>query len=75
MEILPLYVPYTGAKASSPLSCLLCHFGMHFLECSAERALNLGITGAFWDRFGSLQSSASCKSGFHLIACKCSRSP
>ena len=33
----------------STLSCLLCHFGAHFLERSAERALNLGITGAFWD--------------------------
>ena len=28
-------------------------FGTHFLERSAERALNPGIAGAFWDTFGS----------------------
>ena len=47
---------------------MLCYFGTNFLERSAERALNLGITGAFWDMFGSLRSSASCESGFHKIA-------
>ena len=57
------------------LLCLLCYFGTHFLERSAERALNLGITSAFWDMFGSLRSSTSCESGFHIIACKFSRSP
>ena len=31
----------------STLSFLLCHFGTHFLERSAERASSLGITGAF----------------------------
>ena len=41
------------------LSCLLCYFGTHFLERSAERALNIGITGEFWDMFGSLRSSSS----------------
>ena len=40
------------------------------MERSAERALNLGITGAFWDTFGSFRSSASCESGFHIIDCK-----
>ena len=42
---------------------LVVLFYTHFLERSAERALNLGITGAFWDMFGSLRSSASCESG------------
>ena len=46
------------------LSCLLCYFGTHFLERSAERALNLGITGAFWDTFGSFRSSASVREWF-----------
>ena len=45
------------------------------MERSAERELNLGITGAFWDTFGSFRSSASCESGFHIIDCKFSRSP
>ena len=67
-EILPLTVPYTGTRASSP-------FSRFFLERSAERPLNLGITGAFWDTFGSLRSSASCESGFHLVTCKFLRSP
>ena len=40
----------------STFSCLLCHFGTHFKERSVEKALNLGITGAFFgyiwiDRF------------------------
>ena len=48
--------------------------GFHMIV-PIERALNLGITAAFWDMFGSLRSSASCESGFHLIACKFSRSP
>ena len=70
-DILPFTVPYTGARASSPFSRVCCAI----LERSAESALNLGITGAFCDTFGSLQSSASCESGFHFkIACKFSRS-
>ena len=74
-EILPLTVLYTGARASPPLSRVCCAIlELIFLERSGERALNLGITGAFWDTFGSLPSSASYESGFHLIACKFSRS-
>ena len=41
-EIVPLSVPYTGARASSPLSRVCCAI----LERSAERVLNLGITAA-----------------------------
>ena len=63
-EIVPLTVPYTGARASSPLSRISCAI----LERSAERAINLGITGAFCNTFGSLRSFPSCESGFHLIA-------
>ena len=51
----------------STLSCFLCHFGTHFFERTAERALNLIITGAFWDMFGSLQLSASRKSELEAI--------
>ena len=69
-EILPLTVPHTGARASSPFSRVCCAIFNAFFESSAERALILGITGAFWDMFGSLRSSASCESGFHLVACK-----
>ena len=65
-EILPLTVLYTGARALSPLSRVRCPI----LERNADRALNLGITGAFWDTFGSLRSSVACESGFHLIVCK-----
>ena len=75
-EILPLTVPNTGARASSPLSRVCCAIlECIFLERSAERAWNLVITGAFWDMFGSLRSSASCESGFHIIASKFSRLP
>ena len=74
-EILPLTVPYTDARTSSSLSRVCCSvLERSFLERSAERALNLGITGAFWYTFGSLRTSPLCESGFHLIACKCSGS-
>ena len=66
-KFLPLTVPLTGARASPPLgSCFLCNFRTHLLERSAEKALNLGITGAFWDTLGSLRSSASCESPLFL---------
>ena len=62
-EILPLTVPNTGARASSPFCRVSCVILERIcLERSAERALNLVITGALWDMFGSLRSSASCES-------------
>ena len=40
-------IPYTGARASSPLSRVCCAILERFLERSSERALNFGKSGAF----------------------------
>ena len=64
-EILPLTVPYTLVQELRlhSLVFVVSFWNALVLERSAERALNLGITGAFWDMFGSLRSSASsCES-------------
>ena len=57
---------YGNFAASSPLSRVCCVILERiYWERSAERALNLGITSALWDTFGSLRSSASCESSIY----------
>ena len=45
--VLLLSVPYTSARASSPLSRVCCPILERFLERSSERALDFGKSGAF----------------------------